>query len=113
VRIFILDEICVKPGLAAVYRRTYRDRYVPGAERRGMRLEGAWQNPPGQDYHEISTTLYYLWSVESVNAWWAMRMSRKPDGEDERFDKLAWWQESDTMTLSRERTLLTAQLDDC
>ncbi len=110
-RVFILDKICVKPGLAAEYKRTYRARYMPAAERRGMHLEGAWQHPPSQDYDELSTTLYYLWSVESVSAWWAMRFSRNANGDDERFDKLAWWQESDTMALSRERTVLTALQD--
>ena len=35
-------------------------------------------------------------------------MSRKDDGSDERFEKLAWWRETDRMTLSRKRNLLTA-----
>jgi hypothetical protein len=109
VRVFILDEIVVKPGLANAYRSAYRERYMPGAGRRQMRLEGAWQNPPTTDLDELSTTLYYLWSVEGVEGWWAMRLSRRPDGGDERFDKLAWWQESDQMTLSRKRTVLSTQ----
>jgi hypothetical protein len=101
-RILILDEIMVKPGLAADYRRAYRARYVPGAERRGMTLEAAWRSPPGQDFAELPTTLYWLWSVGSLEAWWAMRLA-------DRFEKLAWWQESEPMTLSRKRSLLTDQ----
>ncbi|MFC4595746.1 hypothetical protein [Sphingobium tyrosinilyticum] len=108
-RILILDEIVVKPGLAAQYRDAYRTRYMPGAERRGMRLDGAWQNPPAQDFDELETTLYYLWSVEDVGAWWTMRRSRLPDGLDERYEKHAWWQESDRMTVRRSRKFLTAQ----
>ena len=107
-RIFILDEIVVKPGQAAAYREAYRTGYVPGAERRGMRLEGAWRSPPGLDYDELPQTLYYLWSIEGVDGWWKMRMSRKADGSEERFEKLAWWRRSDRMTLSRKRSLLTA-----
>jgi hypothetical protein len=107
--IHVLDEIVVKPGLAGAYRQAFRAGYLPGAQRRGMRLEAAWQSPPGQEYDELPTTLYYLWSVEGVAGWWAMRLSRNPDGSDERFDKLAWWQESDRMTLSRKRSLLTDQ----
>ena len=38
-----------------------------------------------------------------------MRLSRSPDGDDERFEKLAWWQESDQMTVSRKRTVLSDQ----
>ena len=106
-RIFILDEIVVKPGLAEGYRRAYRTGYVPGAQRRGMRLENAWRSPPGQDYEELPTTLYYLWSVEGAPGWWKMRLSRKDDGSDERFEKLRWWRQSDGMTVSRRRSLLT------
>jgi hypothetical protein len=109
VRVFILDEIVVKPGLASRYRSAYRERYMPGAERRKMRLEGAWQSPPGTDFEELSTTLYYLWSVEGAEGWWAMRLSRRLDGSDDRFDKHAWWQESDQMTLGRKRTVLSDQ----
>jgi len=112
VRVLILDEIVVKPGLAARYRSAYRERYMPGAERRNMRLEGAWQNPPITDLDELPTTLYYLWSVEGAEGWWSMRLSRLPDGTDERFDKHAWWQESDEMTFSRKRTVLSAQPED-
>lgn len=111
-RIFILDEIVVKPGLAPAYRQAYREGYMPGAERRGMRLEGAWQNPPGQDFAELETTLYYMWSVDGVAGWWAMRRSRTPEGLDERYDKHAWWQESDRMVVRRERKFLTDQPED-
>jgi hypothetical protein len=106
-RIFILDEILVKAGQAAAYRSAYCTSYVPGAERRGMRLEGAWQSPPARDYDELPATLYFLWSVEGVSGWWRMRLSRKEDGSDERFEKLRWWQASDGMTISRKRSLLT------
>src|ERR1700712_1855867 len=108
-RILILDEIDVKPGLTAAYRDAYRRDYMPAAERRGMTLIGAWQNPPGLDYDELSATLYYLWSIENIAAWWAMRFSRDADGVDERFEKLAWWQDSDRMTLRRQRKLLSPQ----
>ena len=111
-RVFILDEVVVKPGLAGTYRSAYRECYMPGAERRRMRLEGAWQSPPTCDLDELPTTLYYLWSVEGVQGWWAMRLSRRPDGSDERFDKHTWWQESDHMTLSRRRTVLSDQPKD-
>ena len=108
-RVLVLDEIEVRPGLAADYRRSYRTGYVPGAERRGMRLEAAWQSPPGPEYDGVPTTLFYLWSVDGVDGWWAMRLSRRPDGADERFDKLAWWQEADRMTLRRTRRMLADQ----
>jgi hypothetical protein len=107
--LFILDEIVVKPGRADDYRRAYAGRYVPGAQRRGMRLAGAWQTPPGQDFEELPATLFYMWAVDGVAGWWSQRISKLPDGSDERFEKLAWWQESDTMTLARKRRVLSDQ----
>ena len=111
-RILILDEIVVKPGAVARCRAAYRDRYMPGATRRGMVLEAAWQSPPGRDYPELAATLYYLWSVADVASWWAMRLSRNPDGSDERFDKLAFWEEVAALTISRKRSFLTDQPED-
>jgi hypothetical protein len=109
-RIFVLDEIVVKPGLASAYSDAYAASYKPAAERRGMRLEGAWQSPPGLDFEEMPATLYYLWSLDDLSAWWRMRLRRKDDGSDERFEKHAWWRRSDKMTLSRKRSVLT-QID--
>ncbi len=109
-KIFILDEIVVKPGQAEEYRRAYAAHYVPGAERRGMRLTGKWQTPASQDFTELPTTLFYLWAVDGVAGWWGQRMSKLPDGSDERFEKLAWWQQSDTMTLARKRRVLSDQM---
>ncbi|SEO49436.1 hypothetical protein [Trujillonella endophytica] len=108
-RVLVLDEITVKPGLAAEFRLAHRNRYLPGALGRGMKLEGAWQNPPERDLPELPTTLYYLWSLEDVDAWWRMRLSRTADGGDERFVKHAFWQEADRLTMSRRRTVLSDQ----
>lgn len=107
-RVFILDEVVVKPGRAQAYVEAYRRDYAPGAERRGMRLESAWRNPPVMDFPTSPTTLYFLWSVADLNAWWSMRLSRTPAGGDERFEKLAFWNAVEPMTLSRKRNLLTA-----
>lgn len=107
-QVFILDEIVVKPGNAGAYREAYERQYAPAAKRRGMTMRGSWRNPPVQDLGELSTTFYFLWSVADVAGWWKMRMSRNPDGSDERFDKHRWWQEADSMTLSRKRTFLSS-----
>lgn len=106
--VFILDEIVVKPGMAPAYRDAYEQRYVPTAQQRGMQRVGSWRNPPLQDFDELPTTFYFLWSVTDVQGWWRMRMSRNADGSDQRFEKHRWWQESDRMTLSRKRTVLSS-----
>ena len=108
-RVLILDEITVKPRQAAAFRQSFRQGYMPAAKRRGMTLEGAWQNPPAIDFAELPVTLYYLWSVEGAAGWWAQRMSRLPDGSDERFSKLDWWQGVQAMILARRRRMLSDQ----
>lgn len=111
-RIYILDEIIVKPGRAAEYREAYEYNYMPGARGRGMQLEQSWRNPPVQDIDELPTTFYFLWSVEGVEGWWRMRMSRNEDGSDQRFEKHRWWLQSDQMTLERKRTFLSDMTTD-
>jgi hypothetical protein len=111
-RILILDEIEAKPGMAAAVRESYREHYAPAARARGMKLEAAWQNPPAIDITELPATLFWLWSVEGEAGWWKQRLSRKPDGSDEREDKLAFWQSIAPLTLGRKRRMLTDQPGD-
>ena len=108
-RIYILDEIEVKPGHTAKVRTVYRTRYQPGAKARGMVLEAEWQNPPAIDVPELPATLFYLWSVEGTAGWWRQRLSRKADGSDERGDKHAFWQSIEPLLLGRKRRMLTDQ----
>lgn len=107
-RIFVLDEITVKPGHAAAYRLAYEGDYRPAAVRRGLRPEASWRHPPIKDFEELPTTFYFLWSIEGIDEWWRLRIGVGTDGSDERVAKYRWWQESDDMTLSRKRTFLTS-----
>lgn len=111
--VFILDEVQIRPGEASAYRTRFQADYLPGAHRRGMELVGAWQHPPFGDLPDLPTTLYYLWKLTDVAAWWKMRLSRKPDGSDERFDKHAYWRKADEATLSRKRTFLSHMDEGC
>lgn len=106
-RILILDELDVKPGMSGAVRKAYLEGYRPGAENRGMKLVSAWQHPPAIDIVELAGTQFYLWSVEGEAGWWKQRLSRKPDGSDERTDKEAFWQSLDRMLLGRKRRTLT------
>lgn len=110
-RVLILDEIEARPGMGAAVRDAYRSTYIPGAKARGMQLEAAWQHPPALDIAELPATLFWLWSVEGESGWWKQRLSRKPDGSDEREDKAAFWQSLAPLTLARKRRMLTDQGD--
>ncbi|MBM3596293.1 MAG: hypothetical protein FJX31_11155 [Alphaproteobacteria bacterium] len=77
-----------------------------------MLLEAAWQSPPAIDIAELPSTLFWLWSVEGEAGWWKQRLSRKPDGSEEREDKAAFWQSLEPLTLSRKRRMLSDQQGD-
>ncbi|MCB2046766.1 MAG: hypothetical protein KDE32_00910 [Novosphingobium sp.] len=111
-RVLILDEIEVLPGMANAVREAYRQEYAPAATARGMKLEAAWQNPPAIDIVELPATLFWLWSVEGEAGWWKQRLSRKADGTDEREDKLAFWQGIAPLISGRRRRMLTDQQGD-
>ena len=106
-QILIMDEIVVKPGLAGQFDKAYRSEYRSDAEKRGMKLEQSWQNPPGFTPGEVPITFYYVWSVEGVDGWWKMRITKRADGSDARYDKLAWWQSIGDLIENRKRVLLT------
>lgn len=111
-RILILDEIEAKPGMAGQVRDAYRANYVSAAKARGMKLEAAWQNPPAIDITELPATLFWLWSVEGEAGWWKQRLSRRPDGSDEREEKAAFWQAIAPLIQRRQRRMLTDQPGD-
>jgi hypothetical protein len=109
-KVFMLDEIVVKPGLVAAYRDAYFDQYVPGAINRGMTLEAAWRTPP-VDLPEKEATLYFVWSFPNLEAWWIMRVGAeryhgRAENADDGAGKLAWWREAESMTVLRKRALL-------
>lgn len=110
-RVLIVDEIVARPGHVDDVRRLYRANYAPAAERRGMVLQSSWQSPTGPRIDATATTLWFVWSVDGVAGWWRQRLSRRPDGTDERGDKHAFWQSVAPLIITRRRQMLTDQSD--
>lgn len=106
-KIYILDEIVVRPGAVAAYRQAYLDGYAPRASERGMTLEHVRMTPPFE-WREGSNTLHFCWSVEGIDAWWAMRIGgvagRPLDTSG--LDNADWWIETEHMIVSRRRNVL-------
>jgi hypothetical protein len=105
-KVFILDEIVVKPGFVQAYRDQYIAKYAPGARSRGMCLESIRITPP-LELQDQPNTLHILWSVANVAAWWTMRLG----GGDRPFDpagteKGGWWAEAADLTVSRRRSVM-------
>jgi hypothetical protein len=64
-----------------------------------MELIGSWITPPVEV--EEGNELVTLWSLPSIEAFWAMRAGNAAP------EIAAWWAESDQMTLRRERQILS------
>lgn len=97
--IYILDCVKLRPGQLEAYQKALREEYLPGARERGMQLCGSWITPPVEV--EEGNELVTLWSLPSIEAFWAVRSSRAGQELE------AWWKESDRLTLSRERKFMT------
>lgn len=105
-KVFVLDEIVVLPGGAATYREAYLNGYAPRARERGMTLEHVRITPPFE-WNEGSNTLHFLWSVENIDAWWAMRIGGV-DGRPLDTSGLInadWWVETEHLIVTRRRNI--------
>ena len=107
--IFNLDEVVAKRGSCARIALPI----APGTDLPPIGVAWRWSMPgrarrPATMTIGRSRSIIFL-SVADVAAWWAMGFSRTPDGQDERFEKLAWWRRSDAMSLSRKRSIMTEQ----
>ncbi len=97
--IYILDRVSLAPEKIQLYQQALRERYLPGARERGMELIGSWTTPPVEV--EEGNELVTLWSLPSIEAFWAMRAGSSAP------EIAAWWAESDRLTLSRERRIMS------
>lgn len=97
--IFVLDRIKVRAGELRRYQERLSERYLPLARERGMTLVGQWIAPP-IELADAPNELLLLWSLPGPEGFWAMR-SRSGDPEI-----AAWWEESDSLALERERRFM-------
>ena len=99
--ITVLDRIDVAPADLPALRALLRERYVPGAQERGLLLQDEWVSPPLAlaDQHN---TLWLRWSLPDAGAFWVMRF-RSGDPA-----VAAFWQEIDSLVDERERRFLVS-----
>ena len=59
---YFLDELTVHPGKLQSFLAGYKERYIPGAQARGLTLVGTWVTPPvevdGEPYRIINKKTY-------------------------------------------------------
>ncbi|MFI1384492.1 NIPSNAP family protein [Embleya sp. NPDC020886] len=93
----ILDQVTLTNDQVAWWLRQFHDRYLPGAQRRGMRLERVWRSPAGRE----ATTVHILWVLPGIRAFYAMRGAAAADP-----DVAAFWAATDGYALHRQRRAL-------
>lgn len=96
----LLDELVVDPARLAELRELLATAYVPGAQARGMQLAAQWLSPPVA-LPDAPNTLWLLWQLPDLGAWWAMRAQAAMDPS-----VTALWQQVDALCQSRRRHVL-------
>lgn len=96
----ILDQIEVAADRLAAVQQLVDASYTPGAIARGMTLASTWVSPPVAT-PGAANTLWVLWQVPDIGAWWGMR-SRA--GFDPTLP--AYWAEVDKLCSRRDRHYL-------
>lgn len=97
--ITVLDRIDVAPAYLPRLRALLRERYVPGAQERGLVLQEEWVSPP-LALADQPNALWLRWLLPDAGAFWAMRY-RSGDPA-----VLAFWREIDSLVEARERRFL-------
>lgn len=104
--VYLVDQVVVKPGQAQAFLQAYRERYVPGAQARGMRLERTWVTPPLWLADQCNTLLL-IWSLQGAAGFWAMSFQGRRDSALQDW----WWQEAAPMIESRQRYIASDVAD--
>ncbi|HSB95629.1 MAG TPA: hypothetical protein VLC91_04240 [Spongiibacteraceae bacterium] len=96
----ILDQIEVSAAQLAAVQNLLVERYLPGALTRGMTLTRSWVAPPVA-VPGAPNTLWILWELPDIGAWWRMRARAGADPA-----LVTFWAEVDRLCVKRQRHYL-------
>ena len=99
--IVILDQITPKSGCGEAFFKRYIDEYAPVARARGLKLEHSWVSPPMWMEGAQSNTLFIMWSVRGVAAYWSAAQQARLDPAS-----ADWWRDIEPMITTRNRSVL-------
>lgn len=98
-RVYLVDRLTARPGRAQELLQAYRERYLPGAQARGLRLERTLLSPPLW-LEEQSNTIEFVWAMDGAAGFWAMTQQARLDPAVR-----DWWREARELIETRERYL--------
>jgi hypothetical protein len=96
----VLDQIEVNADNLAALQLLIGERYAPAAAARGMKLARSWIAPPVTT-SMAPNTVWVLWELADIGAWWGMRARAGADPET-----VAYWAAIDKLCNKRERHYL-------
>jgi len=96
----ILDQIEVSATQLTTVQNLFAERYLPGAKARGMSLARSWIAPPVA-VSAAPNTLWVLWELPDIGAWWGMRARAGADPA-----LVTFWAEVDRRCVKRDRHYL-------
>ena len=101
-KIHVLDEIELVQGVDLdEFVASFRSRYQPLAEVRGMTLAHLWVTPP-EGPSSLNTTVLFVWELDGVAGFWQMRSQNAQPAV------LEWWAECDRKSVRRTRRFAIA-----
>lgn len=96
----ILDQFDIPPTNLSPLLSLIESGYLPGATRRGMTQRFKWISPPVA-LPDATNTLWVMWEVPDVGAWWNMRFQSGADPS-----VAAYWEAVDGLCSNRRRHYL-------
>jgi hypothetical protein len=96
--VYLIDQVVTRPGRGREFHETYLQRYAPGAQARGMKLEQTLVAPPLW-LEDQSNTLLLVWSLQGAAGFWAMSLQGRQDPALQDW----WWNEAAPLIESRQR----------
>jgi hypothetical protein len=94
--VFMIDEIDLLPDSVDPLLIAFRERYLPGAQKRGMELVHTLVTPP-ESPPDSEVTLLLFWKLAGVGGFWQMRSANASP------EIAAWWRECDALCVRRKR----------
>jgi hypothetical protein len=96
--VYIIDDLLAAPGRGQELLAAYKDRYLPGAQARGMVLERIIVSPPVW-LDDASNRLTISMTVEGAGGWWGQAVQSRYDPSVGEF-----WASIEPLLVSRTRS---------
>ncbi len=94
----IFDEVVLPVSAVDAWLEGWQADYVPGANSRGLELQGVWRGYTENPEHAV---VVIQWNVATIPGFFG---SRGQGGSDPRV--IEFWEETDELAISRSRRVL-------